>query len=79
MEDDAQLSDEMVPTQTTFSVTRPEDLYVPDDIEEPLSMHSRWERLPSTMVINGGGFNDITINSVKRKLDELVDAAPCKW
>ena len=68
----------MVPVQTTFSVTRLEDFYVPKDIEEPLTMHSRWERFPSAMVINGGGFNDITINSAKRKLDEMVDA-PCKW
>ena len=28
------------------------------------------------MVINGGGFNDLTINSAKRKLNELVDSAP---
>ena len=39
-------------------------------------MHSRWERFLFAMVINGGGFNDISINSAKRKLDELVDAAP---
>ena len=39
-------------------------------------MHSRWEKFPSAMVITGGGFNDIFINSEKRKLGELVDAAP---
>ena len=39
-------------------------------------MHSRWENFPSSMVINGGGFNDFTINSAKRKLDELVDTTP---
>ena len=41
-----------------------------------MSTHSRWEHFPSAMVINGGGFNDLTINSAKRKLDELVDTAP---
>ena len=28
------------------------------------------------MVITGGGFKDISINSTKRKLDKLADAAP---
>ena len=45
-------------------------------MQEPLSMHSRWENFPSAMVINGGGFTDLTINSEKRKLNELVDEAP---
>ena len=47
-------------------------------MQEPLSIHRRWENFPSAMVINGGGFNDLTINSAKRKLDDLVDGAPCK-
>ncbi|MCI38843.1 hypothetical protein A2U01_0060072, partial [Trifolium medium] len=28
-----------------------------------------------TMVISGGGFNKITIGSVKRKFEELIDAS----
>ena len=39
-------------------------------------MHSIWERFPSAMVIHGVGFNDITRNSAKWKLDELVNAPP---
>ncbi|CAI8591639.1 unnamed protein product [Vicia faba] len=76
VEEDAQPSDESIPIQTVFSVTRLEDFYVPEHLQEPLSTHNRWENFPSAMVINGGGFNDLTINSAKRKLDELVDAAP---
>ena len=40
-----------------------------------MSTHSRWEKFSSSMVISGGGFNDIIVNSTKRKLDELVDTA----
>ena len=60
-------------------MTRPEDFHVPGSYEdEPLSTHSRWEKFPSAMVITGGGFNDLFVNSAKRKLDELVDAAPAQ-
>ena len=76
VDEDARPSDESVPIQTAFFVTRPEDFYNPEHLQEPLFMHSRWENFPSAMVINGGGFNDLTINSTKRKLDELVDTAP---
>ena len=75
-EEDVRPSDESVPLQTAFAITRPEDFELPELLQEPLTTHSRWEYFPSAMVINGGGFSDLTINSAKRKLDELVDAAP---
>ena len=59
-EEDARPSDESVPIQTVFSVTRPEDFDVPEHLQEPLTTHSRWEYFPSAMIINGGGFNDLT-------------------
>ena len=61
-----------------FSVSRPEDFHIPDNFEdeEPLFIYSRWEKFPSTMVISGGGFNDISVNSAKRKLYELIDVTP---
>ena len=75
-EEDARPSDESVPIQTAFSVTRPEDFDIPEHLQKPLTTHSRWEYFPSAMVINDDRFNDLTINSARRKLDELVDAAP---
>ena len=77
VEEDTRPSDETSLIQIAFSVIRPYDFYVPNrHEEEPLSMHSRWEKFPSAMVITYGGFNDISINSAKKKLDELADAAP---
>ena len=52
-EEDARPSDESVPIQTAFSVTRPEDFEIPELVQEPLTTHSRWEYFPSAMVING--------------------------
>lgn len=33
-----------------------------------------WVKFPSFMVILGGGFNEFTIRSMKRKFDVLIDA-----
>ncbi|GAU50523.1 hypothetical protein TSUD_177730 [Trifolium subterraneum] len=35
-----------------------------------------WENFPGALVISGGGFNPITIRSIKRKFDELEKASP---
>ncbi|GAU43618.1 hypothetical protein TSUD_185110 [Trifolium subterraneum] len=35
-----------------------------------------WENFPGALVISGGGFNPITIGSIKRKFDELEKASP---
>ncbi|MCI94122.1 hypothetical protein A2U01_0115420, partial [Trifolium medium] len=50
-----------------MSIWRPEDLYVPEEISAEFYALSRWENFPEAMVISGGGFNKITIGSVKRK------------
>ncbi|MCI84496.1 hypothetical protein A2U01_0105774, partial [Trifolium medium] len=34
-------------------------------------MEGTWENFPKSLVISGGGFNKTTIESVKRKFDEL--------
>ncbi|MCI81716.1 hypothetical protein A2U01_0102990, partial [Trifolium medium] len=61
---------------------------VPEDISAEFSALSRWENFPQALVISGGGFNKITIRSVKRKFEELIgessnmsaalDKAKCK-
>ncbi|MCI41335.1 hypothetical protein A2U01_0062568, partial [Trifolium medium] len=48
------------------------DFYVPEDISVEFSALSRLESFPQAMVIFGGGFNKITIGSLKRKFDELI-------
>ncbi|GAU34822.1 hypothetical protein TSUD_394480 [Trifolium subterraneum] len=35
-----------------------------------------WENFPGALVISGGGFNPVTIGSIKRKFDELEKASP---
>ncbi|MCI15533.1 hypothetical protein A2U01_0036671, partial [Trifolium medium] len=57
-------------------ISRPEDFFVPEHLEDKyvVPIFSKWESFPETMVISGGGFNKITIGSVKRKFEELIDA-----
>ena len=43
------------------------------DEDLPLFTHSRWERFLAAMVIFGGGDNQLSINSTKRKFDELIE------
>ncbi|GAU47643.1 hypothetical protein TSUD_238620 [Trifolium subterraneum] len=35
-----------------------------------------WENFPGALVISGGGFNPVTIGSIKRKFNELEKASP---
>ncbi|GAU47395.1 hypothetical protein TSUD_372840 [Trifolium subterraneum] len=35
-----------------------------------------WQNFPGALVISGGGFNPVTIGSIKRKFDELEKASP---
>ncbi|GAU35132.1 hypothetical protein TSUD_394570 [Trifolium subterraneum] len=35
-----------------------------------------WENFPGALVISGGGFNPVTIGSIKRKFDELEKVSP---
>jgi hypothetical protein len=55
-----------------MSISRPEDFYISEEVSAPLR---KWENFPSTMVISGGGFNDFTVGSVKRKFDELISTS----
>ncbi|XP_058726284.1 uncharacterized protein LOC131597614 [Vicia villosa] len=66
--------------QVAMSITRPEDFYLPDWAKSATttSPHSAWEMFPSAMVISGGGFNKLTVGSVKRKFDELISASASK-
>ncbi|XP_058782841.1 uncharacterized protein LOC131657461 [Vicia villosa] len=66
--------------QVAMSITRPEDFYLPDwaRVSSIPSPHSPWEVFPSAMVISGGGFNKLTVGSVKRKFDELISASSSK-
>ncbi|GAU50050.1 hypothetical protein TSUD_408460 [Trifolium subterraneum] len=57
-----------------YSVTRPEDFYVPDKLKDtyaPLILNE-WENFPETMVISEGVFYKHIIGSVKRKFGELI-------
>ena len=38
------------------------------------SSHSPWESFPAAMVISDGGFNRHTVESVKRRFDQLIEA-----
>ncbi|KAK2443150.1 hypothetical protein QL285_014280 [Trifolium repens] len=55
-----------------MSITRPEDFYISEEVSARLR---KWENFPSTLVITGGGFNNFTVSSVKRKFDELIAAS----
>ncbi|GAU51522.1 hypothetical protein TSUD_140370 [Trifolium subterraneum] len=66
-----------------LTISRPEDfLPLQTDKEKGaldyLAAHldGSWENLPGALVISGGGFNPITIGSLKRKFDELEKASP---
>ncbi|MCI10186.1 hypothetical protein A2U01_0031278, partial [Trifolium medium] len=55
-------------------VWRPEDFYIPEDISAEFSALSHWENFPQAMVTSGGGFNKITIGSVKRNSVDIMYA-----
>ncbi|GAU49235.1 hypothetical protein TSUD_183260 [Trifolium subterraneum] len=64
-------------------ISRPEDfLPLPLNKEKEaldyLAAHldGSWENFPGALVISGGGFNPVTIGSIKRKFDELEKASP---
>ncbi|MCI19009.1 hypothetical protein A2U01_0040164 [Trifolium medium] len=61
--------------QVAMCIWRPEDFYVPKDVSAEFTALSHWENFPQAMVISGGGYNKITIGSVKRKFEELIDAS----
>ncbi|GAU47361.1 hypothetical protein TSUD_403640 [Trifolium subterraneum] len=66
-----------------LAISRPED-FLPLQTDEEngaldyLAAHldGSWENFPGALVISGGGFNPITIGSIKRKFDELEKASP---
>ena len=60
-----------------MSISRPEDFYIPEELNVPLyfATHSPWETFPSALVISGGGFNKITVGSVKRRFDQLISTS----
>ncbi|MCI00082.1 hypothetical protein A2U01_0021098, partial [Trifolium medium] len=63
-----------------FAISRHEDFVVPPEGEpnvlEDLNAHidGSWENFPQAMMISGGGINNTTIGSVKRKFEELETA-----
>ncbi|GAU51226.1 hypothetical protein TSUD_136230 [Trifolium subterraneum] len=66
-----------------LAISRPEDFLPLQTDEEKgaldyLAAHldGSWENFPGALVISGGGFNPITIVSIKRKFDELEKASP---
>ncbi|GAU27038.1 hypothetical protein TSUD_314000 [Trifolium subterraneum] len=66
-----------------LAISRPEDFLPLQTNEEKgaldyLAAHldGSWENFPGALVISGGGFNPITIGSIKRKFDELEKASP---
>ncbi|GAU45958.1 hypothetical protein TSUD_301670 [Trifolium subterraneum] len=66
-----------------LAISRPEDFLPLQTDEEKgaldyLAAHldGSWENFPGALVISGGGFNPITIGSIKRKFDELEKASP---
>ncbi|GAU50258.1 hypothetical protein TSUD_409040 [Trifolium subterraneum] len=66
-----------------LAISRPGDfLPFPNNEEKEaldyLAAHldGSWENFPGALVISGGGFNPVTIGSIKRKFDELEKASP---
>ncbi|GAU46047.1 hypothetical protein TSUD_191180 [Trifolium subterraneum] len=66
-----------------LAISRPEDfLPLPNNEEKEaldyLAAHldGSWENFPGALVISGGGFNPVTIGSIKRKFDELEKVSP---
>jgi hypothetical protein len=68
-------SSDQAPPQIALCISRPEDFLIPEDSFPVPAATSKWEHFPSAMVISGGGFNKLTIGSVKRKFEELIDAS----
>ncbi|GAU40178.1 hypothetical protein TSUD_292830 [Trifolium subterraneum] len=66
-----------------LAISRPED-FLPLQADEEKGaldylvahLDGSWENFPGALVISGGGFNPITIGSIKRKFDELEKASP---
>ncbi|GAU10587.1 hypothetical protein TSUD_419620, partial [Trifolium subterraneum] len=66
-----------------LAISRPED-FLPLQTDEEKGaldylvahLDGSWENFPGALVISGGGFNPITIGSIKRKFDELEKASP---
>ncbi|MCH80166.1 hypothetical protein A2U01_0000929 [Trifolium medium] len=60
-----------------MSISRPEDFFVPEHFEDKYTapILTKWEKFPEAIVISGGGYNKVTIGSVKRKFEELIDAS----
>ncbi|MCI37799.1 hypothetical protein A2U01_0059025, partial [Trifolium medium] len=56
-------------------ISRPEDFFIPEDVSAEFTALSRRENFPQAMVISGGEFNKVTIGSVKRKFEEIIDAS----
>ncbi|KAK2437304.1 hypothetical protein QL285_022212 [Trifolium repens] len=63
--------------KVALSISRPEDFRVPDNFEDKNShpTFSKWENFAETLVISAGGYNQKTIESVKRKFEELIDSS----
>ncbi|GAU50817.1 hypothetical protein TSUD_410870, partial [Trifolium subterraneum] len=66
-----------------LAISRPEDFLPLQTDEEKgaldylaANLDGSWENFPGALVISGGGFNPITIGSIKRKFDELEKASP---
>ncbi|GAU48790.1 hypothetical protein TSUD_406330 [Trifolium subterraneum] len=65
-----------------LAISRPEDfLPLPNNEEKEAldylvaHLDGSWENFPGAFVISGGGFNPVTIGSIKRKFDELEKAS----
>jgi hypothetical protein len=56
-----------------YAITRPEDFAQGEEVLDHLTSHlnGSWENFPKTLVISGGGFNDKTLGTIKRKFEEL--------
>ncbi|GAU27461.1 hypothetical protein TSUD_161470 [Trifolium subterraneum] len=66
-----------------LAISRPEDFLPLPSNEEKVALNylaahldGSWENFPGALVISGGGFNPVTIRSIKRKFDELEKASP---
>ncbi|KAK2409752.1 hypothetical protein QL285_045156 [Trifolium repens] len=56
-----------------YAITRPEDFTQGEEVLAHLTSHlnGSWENFPKTLVISGGGFNNTTLGTIKRKFEEL--------
>ncbi|WJX89707.1 hypothetical protein P8452_71681 [Trifolium repens] len=57
-----------------YAILRPEDFAQGKEVLTHLTSHldGSWENFPKTLVISGGGFNNTTLETIKRKFEELV-------